>query len=506
MASHDAPPASSPTPSSPSPSSSSPPAYNPGSGSATNPNTPRSDDGQDDLERIRPLPEHMHIFAAFHDTLGRADQDKAVEGGEGGGSAAGGAETNVENEALATPGQGLPKPEPEPEHEHEHDRAPSPAPSSSGGSCEQYDISPGLPQKFSVSAVDAVAYVQPDSPLQVQFGLDWVPAFRRHDTAVAFFKIRQRVRLEGLPEKHPVDRDGLAIVFLYIPPECIRRLSLDEQPSETWPRTGFTNAVALTFDMAKPPSLVFPKTIEPADALREPLAPLYMLASQPTFTIIANIPARTLPPPETKRLCSAVSACQVSSAAHLGFRTLPTLYAGHGARHLDGLQLPPAAPPPSYADASRPATSPEAPETRSRHNKRRRQDSSSPGPSSKTPGPGPTLLPGNLADVGAFLDARFRAHLQEVDVKHTAFKAEVTELLHQHKSDVLGMLEAHKAEVSTVIASSEARVTGIVLDEVQDQIKKKVTDRAGEIEASIMESITSQPLRAELTFPENPLY
>lgn len=367
-----------------------------------------------------------------------------------------------------------------------------------------------MPRKFSLSAADALVHVQDDSHLEVQLSLDWIPAGRGHDAAVAFFKVRQRVHLDGLPASHPVDRNGLVSVFLYIPPERIRRLSLDTQPSETTrPRAGFKTAVALSFEMARPPSLVFPKALAPGhDALREPLATLHMLASQPVFTIHANIPARTFPAAELRRLCAAVSAHDVSSIAHLGFRTLPTLYAGHGAQLVDGHHHQPAAAPPAYGDvATTPDETPES--SRARYNKRRRQDSPGPSktPAGPGPGPGPEALPASLAAaVDALLDARFSAHLQEVRDTYEAFRAEVTGLLRRHKSDVLGMLAAHKAEVAESIASSDVRVSNAVIDEVSDLIRESVSSEAGEIEEAIMERITSMPLRAELTFPDHPLY
>lgn len=112
----------------------------------------------------------------------------------------------------------------------------------------------------------------------------------------------------------------------------------------------------------------------------------------------------------------------------------------------------------------------------------------------------------SCAAVEELLNHRLATQLQAIRDMQNDFKAEITELLCKHESNVLETLAEHKVEVLNAIGSSEVRVSNAVIDGVSDLVDEKILEEAEEIQASIMERITSMPLRAELPFPEHPLY
>ena len=90
------------------------------------------------------------------------------------------------------------------------------------------------------------------------------------------------------------------------------------------------------------------------------------------------------------------------------------------------------------------------------------------------------------------LDDRLNAHKREVD-----------ELLARHRSWVLQRLKDFKAELDGKL---DAREEGLVEDRLSDLVADKVKEKMGEVEDRVMESITSRPLQAFLTFTDHPIY
>lgn len=84
-----------------------------------------------------------------------------------------------------------------------------------------------------------------------------------------------------------------------------------------------------------------------------------------------------------------------------------------------------------------------------------------------------------------------------------AHKREVTELLACHRSQVLQMLNDFKAELDDKLDAREEQLVG---DRLSDLVAEKVEEQVGEMEERVMESITSRPLQASLTFPDHHLY
>ncbi|KAI0426208.1 hypothetical protein F5Y09DRAFT_72027 [Xylaria sp. FL1042] len=146
----------------------------------------------------------------------------------------------------------------------------------------------------------------------------------------AFFKLRAAVALKSQP------RSRTTAVFLFIHPERIRGLVLDDSPCTAEARMLGPETVALHFELSRLPVLVVPN---------EPLAPrnqtsgnlldsLRAAVQQATFCVYVNIPRRRLPLQRLLALCGAVSRNELRSlVAH---SNASSLYAGAGGKIIEG--------------------------------------------------------------------------------------------------------------------------------------------------------------------------
>jgi hypothetical protein len=82
-------------------------------------------------------------------------------------------------------------------------------------------------------------------------------------------------------------------------------------------------------------------------------------------------------------------------------------------------------------------------------------------------------------------------------------RREVLELFATHKSQVLQMLSDFKTELDNKLDAREER---LVVDRLSDLVAEKVEEGMEEVQERVMDSITSMPLQASLTFPDHPLY
>lgn len=149
----------------------------------------------------------------------------------------------------------------------------------------------------------------------------------------AFFKLRAAVALKS----HPRPRN--TAVFLFIHPERIRALVLDDAPCTVEARALGPETVCLHFELSKLPALVVPKeSLAPRNQTSGNLLDsLRAVAQQATFSIYAKIPCRCLPRQRLLALCGAVSRNELRSiAAH---SNASSLYAGAGGRIIEGDSL-----------------------------------------------------------------------------------------------------------------------------------------------------------------------
>lgn len=149
----------------------------------------------------------------------------------------------------------------------------------------------------------------------------------------AFFKLRAAVALKAHPRSRKTN------VFLFIHPERIRAVALDESPNAAEAKTLGADAICLRFELNRAPALVVPKDSlaprnQPSGDL---LDSLRALAKQTTFAVYSSIPCRTLSRQRLLSLCEAASRDGLSSlAAH---SNTTSLYAGIGGRVIEGGSL-----------------------------------------------------------------------------------------------------------------------------------------------------------------------
>ncbi|KAI1291182.1 hypothetical protein F5Y03DRAFT_377404 [Xylaria venustula] len=149
----------------------------------------------------------------------------------------------------------------------------------------------------------------------------------------AFCKLRAAVALKS----HPRSRN--TAVFLFIHPERIHSLVLDDAPCAAQAMMLGPDTVGLNFEMSRLPALVVPKeSLVPRNqASGSILDSLQAAVQQPTFTLYAKISCRLLPRQRLRTLCDALSRNEITSiVAH---SNAASLYAGAGGKSIDGGSL-----------------------------------------------------------------------------------------------------------------------------------------------------------------------
>ncbi|KAI1634865.1 hypothetical protein F4809DRAFT_616553 [Biscogniauxia mediterranea] len=149
----------------------------------------------------------------------------------------------------------------------------------------------------------------------------------------AFFKLCATITLK------PPPRANKTTIYLFIYPERIQTLAIDECPS---PRSASVQSLGsdvtcLRFDLSRPPALVLPKySLQPRNKLSgDMLNSFRFLAQQTSFAACLNIPGRTLPRGRLLSLCEAASRHDgLKSIA--GRSGITSLYSGHGGRIVEG--------------------------------------------------------------------------------------------------------------------------------------------------------------------------
>ncbi|KAI0533000.1 hypothetical protein GGR58DRAFT_488368 [Xylaria digitata] len=149
----------------------------------------------------------------------------------------------------------------------------------------------------------------------------------------AFFKLRAAVALKSLPHSRNTT------VFLFVHPERIRTLILDDSPCTAEARTLGPETVCLHFELSRLPALVVPKeSLAPRNQASGNLLDSFRaIVQQSTFSVYAKIPCRRLPRQRLLALCGAASGNELRSiAAH---SNASSLYAGAGGKIIEGDSL-----------------------------------------------------------------------------------------------------------------------------------------------------------------------
>lgn len=239
-------------------------------------------------------------------------------------------------------------------------QAEEPSLSTSSSSDDRADIQTTRPQSIDVTKSAAVAVWGNDHRLSELFlDIHWHLKSNK-----AFFKLRATVALASQQKKGR--RDGRTSVYLFIHPERICQLSLDDDSSKRSNEKKMLGAemLALRFELNRPPAMILPRkesecepknktSAEVLDALRD-------LACQTHFTICARIPRRRVSMARMQELCAEASepGRLMSLEAHA---TLARLYQGQGGILVEGDTLPgyqavdvldDDGPPPEYGEPS----------------------------------------------------------------------------------------------------------------------------------------------------------
>ncbi|KAI1852655.1 hypothetical protein JX266_002196 [Neoarthrinium moseri] len=164
-------------------------------------------------------------------------------------------------------------------------------------------------------------------------------------------------------------------LYMFIAPESIHSVSLDESGSDIAQKELQTQTHCLRFTLSRTVSLVIPKSLDPTSLDSIPrFASVRALAAQTDFSIY--IPAKTCSKPELRALCDAVSSPTPGYKADPRSSNINSLYAGEGGQLLEDS-------PPGYEDptgpilAQGPAAEPELDPDQTLSKKRRRRSSSS---------------------------------------------------------------------------------------------------------------------------------
>ncbi|KAM3086317.1 hypothetical protein ACMFMG_000453 [Clarireedia jacksonii] len=343
--------------------------------------------------------------------------------------------------------------------------------SSDGSRHRAHNIQPTWPSKVAIKT-PALASWQATRLDNIFLHINWAP---RGTSGSAFFKLRTPLRFEGGPS---TGRDGLSNVFIFIHPERIRQLSFNIKPDE---KPFGPNTVTFEFSMNRAPALVLPRTYDSiSPEVEEVMKSLRKLATQLTFTIYVSVSRRTLPASWIQQLCTAVTDHKLSPI--LACANLSTLYLARGAQLLEGDDLPERfSTPPTYDDVG--PCPPDAVQSERKGQKRRRSSSESESES------GSDHQPMSYAAVKALLDTRLATH-----------KREVVEILAAHKDQVLQLLDDLKTELDQKLDTREEQ---LVADRLTDLVAQKVQEEMVEVEDHLLDTITSMPLQASLTFPEH---
>ncbi|KAH8751039.1 hypothetical protein F5883DRAFT_210792 [Diaporthe sp. PMI_573] len=182
---------------------------------------------------------------------------------------------------------------------------------SSSGS--DHDLHPSWPTSFDVADVPAMATWGPsDQPLgdmslgNLWFGLHW--DLQSH---VAFFTLRTSVKI---PRKKTRGRGRgrRAVFYIFIYPERIRELSLDTNPN-TQPFGA--KSLLLRFVLDRPPALVMPMTFDDNDENAKGLMDsCHRLASQTSFQLHVDMYGKRLTVKQLQQLCVAACGTGLSSS------------------------------------------------------------------------------------------------------------------------------------------------------------------------------------------------
>lgn len=213
-----------------------------------------------------------------------------------------------------------------------------------------HDLHPTWPKSLDVTDIPAMATWGPSG--DASLGNLWFDVHWHRQSHVAFFTLRASVRMPRKKKNRARAGGGggaRAVFYIYIYPERIRELSLDTNPAKQPLGAG---SLLLRFVLDKPLALVMPTTTggdSNEENTKELLESCHRLASQTSFQLHIDMSGKRLTVKQLQELCSA--ACGTGLSSSKRHARTDTLYHGQGGRVVEGENLEP---PPLYSESAGP--------------------------------------------------------------------------------------------------------------------------------------------------------
>lgn len=329
---------------------------------------------------------------------------------------------------------------------------------------------------INVSGVPAVVTWDGHSPLS-----DVTCDLRRYaSTNTAFIKLRATVML-----KTPASLPSKTSIFLFIHPEHIQTVVLDEPPKST-PQEAVKKKLGpdtycLRFTLDRPAALVGPtnpENITPKNkSSGEILHQLRSLARVTKFTVY--LPAKNVTKARLQSLCEAASGHGLKSIAWQADMTC--LYGGKGGRLIEDGPEAPSANPPSYDELE---PGPPMPPTS--------QGSSGQGPSKKRRRES-GASDAQSADLSA-MEAICRKIMGEMKAE---LKQDMSNQLQQLETRIMNCLEQRLAEESARVEEHVDQHLLEVREETSDEIGTRIDDEYYGVRLRLEEFIQDEVQDAE---------
>ncbi|KAL7792435.1 hypothetical protein V8C37DRAFT_380292 [Trichoderma ceciliae] len=353
-----------------------------------------------------------------------------------------------------------------------------------------YDIQPTWADIIDQTQISACACWHPDQKIdKLSFDIHWS---ERH----AFLRLSIRLRLKAAPDSSRYVRRN-AYILIY--PERIDKLLFIAQPDST-PFLGSTRAFNFYFN--RPPALILPKThVSFLQEAEDIICSLKSLVQQSCLTIYANLPKSRLSKAWLQQFCEDITKRKFTTISSRS--NWKTLYRSQGgeAEAIEGDSLlepvinlddTAASGLPVYQEIEKSIL------TRPTKRKRPCDDSSAIEPTVQDIANVETLI-------GNVLDAKLAAHERKLEEMYSARKRELKEMHSAHERAVEEMLSTHRHEVEEILSTHRREVEWME-DGLTERIDKEIKDGLDEVQEYVLETITSMPIQATITFPTHPTF
>ncbi|KAL7934433.1 hypothetical protein V8C35DRAFT_302555 [Trichoderma chlorosporum] len=350
------------------------------------------------------------------------------------------------------------------------------------------NIQPTWLSKVDERRIQARVCWDPSQKMNILLDIHWA---EQH----AFIKLYIRLRLNGTPSAYQYNRRN---IYILIPPERIHQLLFTAKP--IYIPFG-ASTTALTFYLNRPPTLIRPQSdLNFIQGAEEAMQSLKNLIQQTHFTIYAFLPARRLSHRWLQQFCEDITQHKFTAIPSLA--DWNTLYQGSNdkAEAIEGDSLPghminqnnPAIPGlPSYGEVE-----PTAPPLHFTKRKRSRDESSIVGQTVHDTVDQQVLAKDDL-------DAKLAAHEHRLKEINSACELRMHEMLSTHQRKLEEMLSAHERKIEEMFSARERRLEDIE-DGLTSIISASIEEGLAEVHDSVVESITSMPLEATISFPSHP--